>query len=162
MTWAPNNEGMIWFLENVMPMCSDTSKYELYIIGKNPSARVKELSKSYKNVYLLGYVESLEEYYEKCDALVVPLFIGSGQRVKIIEAFSKAYPVISTAIGLEGLKYEDNKTVMVANDKNEFKVKIDQCNNYRWLNSIGCAGKEVFDLEYSTDVVKKKINEVIS
>ena len=162
MTWAPNNEGIIWFLENVMPKCADVTKYELYIVGKNPSDKVKALASVYENVYLLGYVESLEEYYEKCDVLVVPLFIGSGQRVKIIEAFSKAYPVISTSIGLEGLKYIDDKTVMVANDANTFMRKIEKCSDYDLLREIGRAGKEIFDSEYSTEIIKEKINEVIS
>lgn len=162
MTWAPNNEGVIWFLENVMPMCADASKYELYIVGKNPSDKVKTLADFYENVYLLGYVESLEEYYERCDVLVVPLFIGSGQRVKIIESFSRSFPVISTSIGLEGLKYIDGKTVMVANDVNSFLSKIEKCRDYDLLKKIGCAGKAVFDAEYSTEIIKKKLNKVIT
>lgn len=161
MTWSPNNEGIIWFLKNVMPMCMDDSKYELYIIGKNPSNKVQELCSHYKNVNLLGYVNDLEEYYEKCDVLVVPLFIGSGQRVKIIEAFSRAYPVISTSIGLEGLKYVDGETVLVANDEHTFKQQIDKCSDYHMLGCIGQAGKKVFESEYSTDVVKDKIKAVI-
>ena len=161
MTWTPNNEGMIWFLENVMPMCSNVEKYELYIVGKNPSDKVKELSAKYENVTLLGYVESLEEYYEKCDVLIVPLFIGSGQRVKIIEAFSRAYPVISTTIGLEGLKYIDGETVLVANNEKEFKNQIDKCKNYEVLSRIGKEGNKVFDAEYSTEIIKEKINKIL-
>ena len=162
MTWAPNNEGIIWFLKNVMPMCVEDNKYELYIIGKNPSNKVQELCSQYKNVYLLGYVENLDEYYDKCDVLIVPLFIGSGQRVKIIEAFSRSYPVISTSIGLEGLKYIDGETVMVADDKYIFKQKIDSCFNYEMLSRIGQAGKYIFDTEYSTEVIKSKINHAIN
>lgn len=161
MTWAPNNEGIIWFLENVMPMCSDGEKYELYVIGKNPSDTVQQLTKQYANVHILGYVDSLDEYYEKCDVLIVPLFIGSGQRVKIIEAFARGYAVISTSIGAEGLKYKDDVSIMIADTKEEFLNKIDACRDRDLLRSIGENGKHVFDQEYSTDVIKKKLNAVL-
>ena len=158
MTWTPNNEGIIWFLENVMPLCNDNSKYELFIVGKNPSDEVKRLSEGYDNVKLMGYVESLDAIYDECDVLVVPLFIGSGQRVKIIEAFARGYAVISTLIGAEGLKYEDGKTILIADDANQFKIQIDKCFNRSLIKTIGEGGKDVFETEYSVDVITKKLN----
>lgn len=161
MTWGPNNDGIIWFLENVMPMCDDSSKYELYIIGKHPSEAVQNLCKKYKNVKLLGFVESLDKYYDLCDVLIVPLFIGSGQRVKIIEAFSKSFAVISTSIGAEGLNYIDGKNILIANNENEFKIKIDKCFDSNLLSKIGCEGNKVFEKEYSEDIIAKKINDIL-
>ena len=162
MTWSPNNEGIIWFLQNVMPLCKDESKYELYIIGKNPSETVAHLCKRFNNVHLLGYVESLDEYYDKCDVLIVPLFVGGGQRVKIIEAFGRGFAVISTSIGVEGLKYEDEKTIMIADDASTFKEKIDSCISREKLKKIGNGGKEVFDTQYSAAIVEKRINAVLN
>lgn len=162
MTWAPNNEGVIWFLQNVMPLCTDENKYELFIIGKNPSETVTRLSRNFKNVHLLGYVESLDEYYDKSDVLIVPLFVGGGQRVKIIEAFGRGFAVISTSIGVEGLKYEDEKTIMIADDASAFKEKIDSCFSSEKIRTIGSGGKEIFDMEYSTVIIEKKINDVLS
>lgn len=161
MTWAPNNEGIIWFLENVMPLCNDKSKYELFIVGKNPSDKVKKLCEDYENVHLMGYVESLDDIYDKCDVLVVPLFIGSGQRVKIIEAFSRGYTVISTSIGAEGLKYEKDKTILIADDALQFKIQIDRCFNRNLLKTIGNNCKNIFNTEYSIDVITKKLNDAI-
>lgn len=161
MTWTPNNEGIIWFLENVMPLCKDELRYELFIVGKNPSEDVKRLSESYNNVHLLGYVESLDSIYDECDVLVVPLFIGSGQRVKIIEAFSRGCAVISTSIGAEGLKYEDGTTILIADNVDQFKQKIVNCFDRNLVKNIGGGGKAVFDKEYSVDVITKKLNAAI-
>lgn len=161
MTWAPNNEGIIWFLQNVMPLCNNEEKYELYIIGKNPSEKVKSLCNDFRNVHLMGYVESVDEYYEKCDALVVPLFIGGGQRVKIIEAFGRGIAVISTTIGAEGLKYCDGETIMIADDAESFKSQIDKCQTTEYIKKIGENGRRVFDEEYSTDIIGQRINEVV-
>ena len=161
MTWAPNNDGIIWFLQNVMPLCRNHDKYELYIIGKNPSETVVRLCKNYKNVHLMGYVESIEEYYEKCDVLVVPLFIGGGQRVKIIEALGRGFAVISTSVGAEGLEYIDDETIMIANDADAFKKRIDSCDSIDKLIKIGQGGKMIFDKEYSTEIIAKRINNAI-
>lgn len=161
MTWAPNNEGIIWFLQNVMPLCKDSEQYELYIIGKNPSETVSRLCAEYDNVHLMGYVESLEEYYEKCDVLIVPLFVGGGQRVKIIEAFGRGFAVISTSVGAEGLKYQKDKTIMIADDAESFKQKIDCCDSMELLSRIGQGGKRIFDSEYSSEIIGKRINEII-
>lgn len=161
MTWMPNSEGIAWFLTNVMPLCADKNQYELYIVGKNPDDTVRTLCEKYENVHLMGYVESVDEYYEKCDTLIVPLFIGSGQRVKILEAFARGYAVVSTSIGAEGLKYEDGKTIMIANTAQEFKAQIDSCADQARLRRIGAGGKAVFDCEYSTDVIAKRLNEVL-
>lgn len=162
MTWSPNNEGIIWFLQNVMPLCKDENKYELYIIGKNPSEMVIRLCKDFGNVHLMGYVETIDEYYDKCDALIVPLFIGGGQRVKIIEAFSRGIAVISTTIGAEGLRYNDGETIMIADDAEGFKQKIDNCNSIEMLRKIGQGGKNIFDSEYSTPTIERKLNEVLN
>lgn len=161
MTWMPNNEGIIWFLNNIMPNCRDKSKFELYIVGKNPSEEVKKLCQSYENVNLLGYVESLDDIYEECDVLIVPLFIGSGQRVKIIEAFSMGYAVISTSIGAEGLKYKDGESILIANCINEFLLQIKKCFDGALLKSIGTEAKCIFDSEYAINIVSQKINNAI-
>ena len=161
MTWNPNNEGIIWFLKNVMPLCKDKTKYELFIVGKNPSNEVKKLCMLYENVNLLGYVESLEDMYKSCDVLVVPLFIGSGQRVKIIEAFSMGYAVISTSIGAEGLKYKDGENILIADTAEQFKKQIDNCFEGKIIQAIGNGAKKIFDEEYSLEIITKRINSLI-
>ncbi|WKB35501.1 glycosyltransferase family 4 protein [Terrilactibacillus sp. S3-3] len=100
MSWYPNKSGIIWFLENCFPDL-DPEKYHLYICGANPP---KELMayRNKKNITVTGYVKDINDYVRKCEIGIVPLFIGSGQRVKIIESFAKGLPVISTAMGGAG------------------------------------------------------------
>ncbi len=161
MTWEPNNDGIIWFLEKVMPIYRDLKEYELYIVGKNPSDTVKNLASKYKNVHLMGYVGSVDEYYDKCDVLIVPLFIGSGQRVKIIEAFSRGYAVVSTSIGAEGLAYENENNILIANTQQEFEMQINRCFNGELLKRIGNNSKKLFEEEYSTAIITEKLNMVL-
>lgn len=162
LTWAPNNEGLVWFLKEVVPLLEESSlKYEMYIVGKNPSEEVKSLCQNYGNIIVTGYVESTEEYFEKCDCMVVPLFIGSGQRVKIIESFSRGFPVISTSIGAEGLAYKDGESILIADTKEKFVDKIDEILDAGVYSGLAEESYRIYEGMYSFGAFKGMIKEAI-
>lgn len=162
LTWAPNNQGLLWFLNNVIPIIeSDKIEYHLYIVGKSPSREVIEKSKGNANITFTGYVDSVDVYYDLCDCSVIPLFIGSGQRVKLIEAFSKGMPAIATSIGAEGLKYENGRSIIIADSKEEFAKAIKLLTKKETRLEIGKNARQIFDEYYSTSVVEKRIIDIV-
>lgn len=162
LTWEPNNQGLIWFLKNVIPLLErENIKFKFYIVGKNPSVEVCELAKNYDNIIITGYVESVDEYYERCDCMVVPLFIGSGQRVKLIESFSKGMPSVSTEIGAEGLQIENHRNILIANTAEEFRDAIKEVDNYSIRKTLSIEGRKCYEINYSPEAVATKINRVI-
>ena len=162
LTWEPNNSGIIWFLKNVMPKINAINNcMRLFIVGKNPSNELKEVSRSFDNVYITGYVESVDEYYDKCDFMIVPLFIGSGQRVKIIEAFSKGMPVLSTTIGAEGLLYVENRDILIADDEKEFVNKMMSLLSEKLRSELSSSGRKIYEKYYSMESIGKKIADSI-
>lgn len=162
LTWAPNNEGIIWFLEKVMPRLEQVlDDFKLYIVGKNPGKRVCELASKNSHIELTGYVESVDVYFEKCDLMIVPLFIGSGQRVKIIESFSKGMPVISTSIGAEGLEYIDGETILIADDAESFLDKIVKSTDIELRKKLSVNGKRMYQKNYSIEAISGKIHSAV-
>ena len=163
LTWEPNNSGLIWFLEEVLPILEDKNlNYHLYIVGKNPSKEVKRLSSKYQSkVTVTGYVNSVDEYYDMCDCSVVPLFIGSGQRVKLIEAFSKGMPSISTSIGAEGLVYENNENILIADNAIEFVNAILEIRQPEIKEKISKNARSVFEKYYSLSAVSALLRGTI-
>lgn len=162
LTWEPNNTGLIWFLDNVIPLLEENKiEYNLYIVGKNPSEYVVKKSKMYRNIFITGYVKSVDEYYDKCDCMIVPLFSGSGQRVKLIEAFSKGMPSISTSIGAEGLFYKENEDILIANTSKDFFDKILSLKNEKLRNKLSENSRKIFEKYYSMEVISKKISKVV-
>lgn len=159
LTWAPNNEGIIWYLKKVIPLLESKMKFHLYIVGKNPSEEVKRLAEEKENITVTGYVDSVDLYYDICDYMIVPLLAGSGQRVKIIEAFSKGMPVISTKIGAEGLEYKDGKSIFIADTPEEFVEKSEKIIELTTRKVLSENSKDVFERNYSIRAVSKKINE---
>lgn len=163
LTWEPNNAGLIWFLKKVMPLLvSKIIDFHLYIVGKNPSKEVCELSEQYKkNVTVTGYVDSVDYYYDICDCTIVPLFVGSGQRVKLIEAFSKGIPAISTTIGAEGLHYEKNESILIADSANEFCDAFIKIRDDFLRRKIGKNSRKIYEEYYSFESVSEKIVNAI-
>ena len=163
LTWEPNNQGLIWFIDYVIPMLENQDiKYNFYIVGKNPSEEVIEKAKRNEKIVVTGYVESVDKYYDKCDCTVVPLFIGSGQRVKLIEAFSKGMPSISTSIGAEGLKCVNGENILIADDPEQFFsaiIKITKRETRMFL-SRNC--RKLYEVDYSTESINKMIITAIS
>lgn len=163
LTWEPNNQGVIWFLRCVVPMLEKAKlNYTLYIVGKNPSDEVKSIASQYQNIVITGYVDSVDEYYDKCQAMIVPLFIGSGQRVKIIEAFSKGMPVISTTIGAEGLLYKADENILIADTEEEFADHIQRLYREEWRKKLSENGRRVYEREYMPVAIQHKFLNLIN
>lgn len=161
MTWEPNNSGILWFMDNVYRKILESNQnVELYVIGKNPSSQVINLAKTLHNVTVTGYVDSVDPYYEMCDLMVVPLFVGSGQRIKIIEAFSRKMPVISTTIGAEGLVYQNGESIIIADDIEHFIDAIEKFNDFELRNMIASNARRNYDEYYSTEAIGQQFNRI--
>lgn len=162
LTWEPNNAGLIWFLREVMPIIENTTSFHLYVVGKNPSEEVASLCESYKDkITLTGYVDFVDVYYDKCDVTIVPLFIGSGQRVKIIEAFSKGMPAVSTSIGAEGLNVVDKENILIADTVESFKDALLKLKDPEIRSKIGKNARVTYESFYSLEAVSAKLESVI-
>ncbi|MBS4206710.1 glycosyltransferase [Bacillus sp. FJAT-50079] len=161
MSWYPNQHGIKWFMENVWPKLKDKN-FNIYIVGSNPPEVIKKYQND-KNVFVTGYVDDVDMYIEKCDVSIVPLFVGSGQRVKIIESFGKKIPVISTAIGAEGIKYSDREDIMIADNKEEFIAEIINILKKPFkLQIISEKAYENFKENYSAQILPSKLEAIIN
>jgi polysaccharide biosynthesis protein PslH len=158
LTWYPNYQGLKWFIENVF-LKLDMNKYELFVVGGNPP---EDLTKhDSPNIHFTGYVDSIDEYIEKCDINIVPLFVGSGLRVKIIEAFAKGIPNISTTIGAEGLAIEKDKNIFIEDTAKGFMDLL--CNLYenrQELSFIANNGLNTYKKNYSLKTLEEKLNKI--
>lgn len=119
----PNVAGLDWFLNNCFDiLLKKDDEWSLDIIGKWSSDGIKRYSK-YKNIRFLGFVPSLREAMAG-SIMIVPLTVGSGIRMKILEASMLGIPFISTTIGVEGLPFKDGTDCFIADDPGDMVNKI--------------------------------------
>lgn len=116
----PNVVGLKWFLDNCWNALIDIDQtYHLYIIGKWDQELIVEFEKKYPQIKFLGYVKELQDIL-KGSIMIVPITIGSGIRIKILEACSKGVPFVSTSVGAEGIPVVDGVHCFIADNADSF------------------------------------------
>jgi polysaccharide biosynthesis protein PslH len=124
LEWIPNQEGIIWFIKNCWDkLREEFPTLELHIAGRNTPRR---LMSDYKlpGIFWAGEVEHIQDFIKDKTIMIVPLFSGSGMRVKIVEAFFSYKAVVATQIAVEGTGGADNCELLVADGNIEFVSKI--------------------------------------
>lgn len=124
LEWSPNQEGLIWFFEN----CWDAirEKYpdlKFYVAGRNAPPWFQKML-NLPNVVFKGEVADAYEFMNSKSIMVVPLFSGSGMRIKIIEGMALGKPIVTTPVGTEGISTTSGENIIVVTDAEGFVQSI--------------------------------------
>ncbi len=168
-SWVHNINGLKWFIEKVLPLVQKSiPDVKLTMLGKN----IPDYFKNHPNKAInpVGYVDSISYHLNKANLYIAPLFVGSGIRVKILEAMAMELPVIATKISAEGIKSENDKTengLFVSDDANnqaEKIIELIQNNNLR--NNYGKKAREYvfnnFDWKTNIQIMIDKYKELLN
>lgn len=116
----PNYDGVMWFLENCWSeLQAKNAKYRLRIIGKWNAGTCEKIRAQYPNVEFAGFVENLTDALSGT-VMIVPIRVGSGIRMKILEAGAIGVPVVSTHVGAEGLPVVDGENILFTDTPEDF------------------------------------------
>ncbi|MGH7182168.1 MAG: glycosyltransferase [Nitrospiraceae bacterium] len=125
MDWLPNEDGILYFAEEILPRIKQILPgITLTIVGRNPSAPVRQLSRQDSSITITGRVEDVRPYMERAGAYIVPIRIGGGTRLKVYEAMAMEMPVVSTRIGAEGLPVLDGEHLLFADTPEDFASAV--------------------------------------
>jgi glycosyltransferase involved in cell wall biosynthesis len=125
MDWYPNEEGILWFLEQVYPeIRRAVPSASVTLVGRNPSDRIRALAGRQPAVELTGTVPDVRPYLERAAAVLVPLRIGGGTRIKIFEAMAMEKAIVSTGIGAEGLPVSAGRDILIADEPLAFARSV--------------------------------------
>ena len=120
MDWYPNEDAVAFFAAEVLPGIQDkVPDVQFSIVGGNPSTRVQKLA-AREGVIVTGRVPEIKPYFAEATVFVVPLRIGSGTRLKILEALAMGKAIVSTSVGAEGLDLKDGEEIFIADEPTTF------------------------------------------
>jgi glycosyltransferase involved in cell wall biosynthesis len=121
MDWLPNIDGITWFVREVLPLIrARKPECSLAIVGRTPPPKIAALAGQLPNVIVTGTVPDVRPYFWGSSISIVPLRIGGGTRLKIYEAMAAKVPVVSTAVGAEGLQVNPPHDIRVADTPEDF------------------------------------------
>jgi sugar transferase (PEP-CTERM/EpsH1 system associated) len=150
MDYYPNIDGVLYFARECWPLIRlkvPTATWQ--IVGKNPPPAVRDLAKL-PGVSVTGSVPDVKPYLTAATVAIAPLLIGSGTRLKILEALAMGKAVVSTSQGCEGLTVVSGKHLVVADQPEVFAQSVvDLLQNAQQRMALGIAGRELAETEYS-------------
>lgn len=153
----PNVDAVDWYLSEIWnKILFENPNLEFHIVGIWPENIQKKYRKKYPKIFFHGFVPNLSDVL-KNSIVVVPLRIGSGMRMKIIEAVNYGCPVITTSIGVEGLDFIDGIDCVITDEPVRFALEVAELS----LNSIRQNeyiknSKDCFIRNYSIDKLSQK------
>ncbi len=155
--WYPNYDSLNWFISEIFPKI--LQKYpdtRLYIFGGGKTKDFPIPDNLKNNVQNVGFVENLWDHLSSIELTVVPLRIGGGIRIKILELLASGNLIITTSIGKEGIDVYNEKHLFVADTSTEIMNKIikvfDGFDTTRMLSQ----GREFIKNYYIWDVIAEK------
>ena len=158
--YPPNADGIRWFLREVFPLISQQiPEVTITVVGKNPPQDLLHLSD--QRIKFTGYVADLTPLFEQSALMVVPVRAGGGMRVRILEGFARAMPMVTTTIGLEGIKAQPGKEVVVRDEPDQFAAAvIDLLQDEASQAELANNGRRLVEMCYDWDVVLRGMDVI--
>jgi sugar transferase (PEP-CTERM/EpsH1 system associated) len=123
MSYVPNYDGMLYFLDEIFPrVLKDIPQAKLYIVGNKPPKVLQK--RASRNIVVTGFVDDVRPFIRQSSVYVVPLRMGSGTRLKVLEAMAMKKPIVTTSIGCEGIDVRHEESALIADNPQEFAESV--------------------------------------
>ncbi len=124
MDFRPNVDAALWFAREVLPRIRERyPQARFYVVGKSPHPRLKPLM-GREDVVVTGYVEDIRPFLAFASVFVVPIRMGGGTRLKVLEAMAMRKAVVSTTLGAEGYPFQHGRHLLLADDPASFAEAV--------------------------------------
>jgi glycosyltransferase involved in cell wall biosynthesis len=160
LDWIPNQKGIKWFLEYVWPeLRKNFPSLSFHVAGRNAPDWLKTKCAK-ENINFHGEVADSVAFMNRFEIMIVPVFSGSGIRIKIMEAMALKKAIITTSKGAEGLNITPGQEMLIADSAETFKDQIAEIlNNKAKQNSLGAAARAFISKEFDNLAISKRVEE---
>jgi polysaccharide biosynthesis protein PslH len=161
MDWRPNQDGVAYFCAEIWAKIRDRAPNARFtIVGRDPPQAVRELVG--EDITVTGTVDDVRPYVRRARVMVVPLRIGGGSRLKILEALALGRVVVSTTIGAEGLEVTHGLHLLLADGPREFAGAVLRVMQDRDLaQALAAAGRALVEERYGWDPIAEKMAQKV-
>jgi polysaccharide biosynthesis protein PslH len=159
---SPNVDAVLFFLNDIWPAILESVPDAQFDLVGATSDTVKKAA-AIRNVNLAGFVDNLTDIYARASISVAPIRFGTGTRIKILEAFAHACPVVSTTAGAEGIDATAGNEVEFSDTVDEFASRcVDLLNNPDHREHVGQAGHSLAARLYDRNVQHHRVKALLA
>ncbi|HOW36375.1 MAG TPA: glycosyltransferase family 4 protein [Candidatus Omnitrophota bacterium] len=163
MSWFPNRDAVLYFVKEIYPLIKkEIPNVSFWIVGKGPTDEIKALPESDTSIHVTGFVDDVQPLVWQSICFVVPLRVGSGTRLKILEAMAMGKTVVSTRIGAEGIEAVPEKHILLADAPQIFAdqvIRLLKDENLR--RSIEKESRRFIEEKYSWDKICEDLRIIL-
>jgi glycosyltransferase involved in cell wall biosynthesis len=142
MDFRPNVDAVLWFAREVLPLIRmQAPETCLWAVGRDPHSRLASLGTD-SAVALTGWVEDVRPYIAGAGVYIVPLRMGGGTRLKVLEAMAMGKAIVSTSVGCEGFEVTSGRELVIADSPPAFAAAVlDLLQNRARRDELGAAAR---------------------
>lgn len=163
MDYRANEDAALFFHREMYPrILRSLPDVRLWLVGRDPSPRVAALARD-SRIVVTGAVEDVRPYLVRASVVVVPMRLGAGTRIKVLEALSMAKPVVSTSVGTEGLEVVAGRHYVAADDPEAFAAAVVRLVGdpvERWR--LGAEGRALVEADYDWRVALAPLRQAVA
>lgn len=148
-----NEDGVEWFYHHVWPQLRERHpEVKFYIVGSSPRAKIRRLADKDRRIIVTGAVNDLRPYRNRARVFVSPVRLGSGMRLKALEAMAAGLPVVSTSLGMAGLDAQTGVNCLVADTPELFTRSVEWLLTDRGLSArMARNARELVEKKYTLE-----------
>jgi sugar transferase (PEP-CTERM/EpsH1 system associated) len=157
MNMFANRDAVLYFLKHSWPLIkAEEPGVKFYAVGQDPLKELLDIAATDNQVVVTGYVDDVRPYISQSAVYVVPLKVGGGTRLKILDAMAMKKAIVSTSIGCEGLEVVPGKNIVIADDPGQFAENVLRLlRNPEERKRLGRAARQLVETRYSWENIGK-------
>jgi len=161
MDFRPNVDAALWFAATVLPKVrASIPAAEFVIVGQRPHARLSSL-RGHNGIRITGAVDDVRPYIAGASVYVVPMRMGGGTRLKVLEAMAMGAPIVSTSMGVDGFDVANGREVVIADDPDRFAIEVVKTiEDVERRRVLGECGRRFVEAKYDWKAIVPQMEEM--
>ena len=160
MTGPYNSDAVDFFIQEIWSRIQhQVPGATIDFAGGGPTQTLRNKALEDDRVHVLGFVPDIRPIVQRASVFIAPIRIGSGTKIKVLNAMAQAKPVVATTTAAEGIEVTPGKDILIADDPGEFAEKVVYLLGHEHVaREIGARARELIEKKYSWDVISEDIH----